>query len=111
MPQLPAVTITDYSQLPDRGGIEARGHVDSVLILPSNQAPEYAVLVAAQPAPPGGRRGTVPRIRLVFIGQRRVPGIDAGTMLAFRGTVGVVDNIHTIYNPSYEILPAIEDNE
>lgn len=111
MPHTPAVRVTDFSQLPERGAIEARGHVDSAVILPKNQAPEYSVMVAAQPAPPGGRRLVTPRIRLVFMGQRRVPGIDAGTMLAFRGTIGLVENIPTIYNPSYEILPAIEDTE
>ncbi|GAA2553555.1 hypothetical protein HD598_002497 [Neomicrococcus aestuarii] len=103
--------ITDFDHLPERGSIEARGHVDSVMILPKNQVPEYSVMVAAQPAPPGGRRRAASRIRLIFMGQRRVPGIDAGTLLAFRGTVGVVDNIPTIYNPSYEILPSTEDNE
>lgn len=48
---------------------------------------------------PSGRR-----IRLIWIGQRQIAGIAAGTDLEFEGMVSLVDGIPTIYNPRYEII-------
>ncbi|GAB3524916.1 hypothetical protein GCM10027402_21080 [Arthrobacter monumenti] len=48
---------------------------------------------------PSGRR-----IRLIWIGQRQIAGIAAGTDLEFEGMVSLVDGTPTIYNPRYEII-------
>lgn len=91
--------------LPQRGRIKHRGYVESITILPAQQAPTFAVSVVDHPAPPGGRRSAVPHLRLIFVGQRRVPGIWAGTRLSYEGMVAPIDGVATIFNPRYEILP------
>jgi hypothetical protein len=41
---------------------------------------------------------------LVWLGQRRIPGIDSGRMLRVHGRVGMLeDGSKAIYNPHYEI--------
>jgi len=43
-------------------------------------------------------------VTLVWMGQRRIPGIDCGRTLKVRGRMGMLDNGHkAIYNPHYEI--------
>lgn len=96
------------SQLPPRGRVQARGFVEHIRILPGVQAPVFTAGVVDAPAPPGGRRAPASRIRLVWTGQRRVPGIEAGTRLRFEGMLAQVDGVPTIYNPRYEILPEHE---
>ncbi|GJF09726.1 DNA-binding protein [Mycolicibacterium cyprinidarum] len=43
-------------------------------------------------------------VMLVWLGQRRIPGIESGRMLKVHGRVGKLDNgAKAIYNPHYEI--------
>jgi RecG wedge domain len=43
-------------------------------------------------------------VTLVWLGQRRIPGIDSGRTLKVRGRIGKLDNgAKAIYNPHYEI--------
>ena len=43
-------------------------------------------------------------VMLVWLGQRRIPGIDCGRTLRVHGRLGVLDNgSKAIYNPHYEI--------
>jgi hypothetical protein len=43
-------------------------------------------------------------VTLVWLGQRRIPGIDSGRTLRVRGRLGQLDNgAKAIYNPHYEI--------
>ena len=43
-------------------------------------------------------------VTLVWLGQRRIPGIDSGRTLRVRGRLGKLDNgTKAIYNPHYEI--------
>jgi hypothetical protein len=43
-------------------------------------------------------------VTLVWLGQRRIPGIDSGRTLRVRGRIGTLDNgAKAIYNPHYEI--------
>lgn len=43
-------------------------------------------------------------VTLVWMGQRRIPGIECGRTLRVRGRLGVLDNGgKAIYNPHYEI--------
>ena len=45
-------------------------------------------------------------ITLVFLGRRRIPGIEAGRTLLARGRVTGVNGTRAIFNPEYELLPA-----
>ncbi|KCF88699.1 OB-fold nucleic acid binding domain-containing protein [Mycobacterium tuberculosis] len=43
-------------------------------------------------------------VTLVWLGQRRIPGIDTGRTLRVRGRLGKLENgTKAIYNPHYEI--------
>lgn len=43
-------------------------------------------------------------VALVWLGQRRIPGIDSGRVLRVHGRLGELDNgTKAIYNPHYEI--------
>jgi hypothetical protein len=43
-------------------------------------------------------------VTLVWMGQRRIPGIDSGRTLRVRGRLGTLENgSKAIYNPHYEI--------
>ena len=43
-------------------------------------------------------------VTLVWLGQRRIPGIDSGRTLRVRGRLGKLENgAKAIYNPHYEI--------
>lgn len=43
-------------------------------------------------------------VTLVWLGQRRIPGIDSGRKLRVRGRLGKLENgSKAIYNPHYEI--------
>lgn len=99
------VQLSSLAELPERGRVVLRGYVDAITIQPSSAAPVFTAIVADRPAPPGGRRGEAAQVRLVWLGQRRVPGIFAGSRLRCEGMVAMVDGVATIHNPRYEILP------
>lgn len=44
-------------------------------------------------------------VRLVWVGQRRIPGIEPGVFMHAEGRVCVEDGVPTIRNPHYELLP------
>lgn len=45
-------------------------------------------------------------VRLVWVGQRRIPGIEPGVYLRAEGRVCVDGSVPTIRNPRYDILPS-----
>ena len=57
---------------------------------------------------PGGVRAELfdgsDTVALVWLGQRRIPGIDSGRTLRVHGRLGTLENgAKAIYNPHYEI--------
>lgn len=46
-------------------------------------------------------------IGLVWLGRRRIPGVEPGRRLVARGRVGVHDGRLAIYNPWYELQSAV----
>ncbi|KUM37613.1 OB-fold nucleic acid binding domain-containing protein [Arthrobacter sp. EPSL27] len=67
---------------------------------------------AARPAGNGRRQrpaGAKGRLRVVWLGRRRIPGIEAGTELRLQGMVTVRDGLPTMFNPRYEILSRQEE--
>ena len=80
------------------------GVIDAVTILPASQAPAYTVIVTDRESYRGTTDAPDHRLRLVWIGRRRVPGIVAGTRLRVEGMVSLRDGLPTMYNPRYEII-------
>ncbi|WP_346926903.1 hypothetical protein [uncultured Arthrobacter sp.] len=85
-------------------GIETRG----AAVVPPGSAAAGAARSAT-----GARRqrpsGPKDRLRVVWLGRRRIPGVDAGTELRLQGMVTVRDGLPTMFNPRYEILSRQEE--
>lgn len=96
-----AVPVRD---LPDRGRVVCHGFIESVTYMPANQVASFTAIVTDHDAPP-----PVSRLRVVWLGRRRIPGVDAGTELRLEGMVTVRDGLPTIFNPRYEILSRQEE--
>ena len=102
--------ITPLGKLPDRGRVTCQGHIESVTFVPPDRTPEFRAIVteddSARPAP---GRGKPPRLRVVWLGRRRVPGIEAGAQIRVEGTLARGKDMPTIFNPRYEILSRQEN--
>ncbi|MGR0161023.1 hypothetical protein [Paenarthrobacter nitroguajacolicus] len=77
---------------------------------PSEQPFFSAVVVDAlrpgdqRAADPRGGRKPYDRLRVIWLGRTRVPGIEAGVELRLNGMVTTVDGLPAMFNPRYEIL-------
>ena len=104
--------ITPLGQLPDRGRVLCQGHIESVTFVPADRTPEYSAIVteddADRPAT-GSGRGRPARLRVVWLGRRRVPGIQAGAEIRVEGMLARGKDMPTIFNPRYEILSRQEN--
>lgn len=107
-------------ELPDRGRALCHGFIESVTYAPASKVASFvAILVdheGALPGPPAAaavpRQGADPpqgRLRVVWLGRRRIAGIDAGTELRLEGMVTFRDGLPTMFNPRYEILSRQEE--
>ncbi|MDZ4089650.1 MAG: hypothetical protein U1D68_00355 [Arthrobacter sp.] len=115
------------------------GYIESVTYAPASQVAAFTAVVVdhdvpktrgAKAAPAGSatpaaepaaaaagaagrqrQRSAVPkdRLRVVWLGRRRIPGIDAGTELRLQGMVTVRDGLPTMFNPRYEIVSRQEE--
>lgn len=101
-----ASSLLRIADLPDRGRVHSSGYVESVTLAPADAAPQFSAVldelqgVYQDPGAAHARR----RVRLVWIGQRRIPGLVAGTQVAFEGMVSPVQGFPTVFNPRYEII-------
>ena len=120
----PAVLSLD--QLPDKGRVVCQGRIESVTYLPADQAPAFSAIVSdaeqdrslSGPAGPGraepgrklsGEARAHGRLRVVWLGRRRVPGIEAGAELRLEGMLSRSQGLPTMFNPRYEILSRQEN--
>ena len=46
-------------------------------------------------------------IQLVWLGRRSIPGIEPGRTISVHGRIANRDGTKTIYNPNYELRPAL----
>ncbi|MGO4806202.1 hypothetical protein AB4089_13855 [Arthrobacter sp. 2MCAF15] len=74
--------------------------------IPANGVATHKVSPSAQRQRPAGPKE---RLRVVWLGRRRIPGVDAGTELRLEGMVTMRDGLPTIFNPRYEILSRQEE--
>lgn len=89
-----------------RRRVMASGLVVEVTLPPVTGTQNFTALLA----PDGSREpgaegpGTTRPLRLVWQGQRSVPGVTAGTRLRCVGVVSFRDGRPTMHNPRYEII-------
>ncbi|RAM37632.1 hypothetical protein [Arthrobacter globiformis] len=92
--------------LPERGRVLCRGFIESVTYAPPSQVAAFMAIVSDHDTPVAERRG---RLRVIWLGRRRIPGIDAGTELKLEGMLTVKEGMPTMFNPRYEILSRQEN--
>lgn len=86
------------------GPVRLTGMVAAVRLPPHGQALRFEVdLVTRAPKPDRISTGGE-WIRLIWIGQRRVPGITGGRWLSIEGFLAEHQGLPTVYNPRYELL-------
>lgn len=101
-----------------------RGYVESITVRPFGDTASFSVVVADLDKWQDPLRGVSGRgedlgqpyrdrhrARLIWMGQRMVPGIEAGVELTFEGMVRPVEALPTIYNPRYEIIGRPRENQ
>ena len=116
--------------LPDRGRVLCHGYIESVTYAPASHVAAFTAVVVDHDVPktrgakavpagsvapavqPGAEPAAGPRrqrLRVVWLGRRRIPGVDAGTELRLQGMVTVRDGLQTMFNPRYEIVSRQEE--
>lgn len=90
--------------LPERGRAICSGVIDTVTIVPASDYPHYTAVLMDQEFHRGMTDGKNHRLRIIWLGRRRVPGIIAGTKLRVEGMVALRDGLPTMFNPRYEII-------
>jgi hypothetical protein len=92
--------------LPERGRVLCHGFIESVTYAPPSQVAAFMATVSDHDTPVTERRR---RLRVIWLGRRRIPGIDAGTELKLEGMLTVKEGMPTMFNPRYEILARQEN--
>jgi hypothetical protein len=92
------------NELPVRGRAVCSGTVDAVTIEPESSSPEFTAILTDREFHRIANDGGSHRLRLVWLGRRRVPGIVVGSRLRIEGMVSRREGLPTIYNPRYEII-------
>ncbi len=93
----------EISDLPHRGRVSCTGFIESVTYPPASERAQFAAIVVENIIH-GAVAVSPPRLRVVWLGRRRVPGVEAGARLRFDGMVTVREGLPTMFNPRYEIL-------
>lgn len=97
-------------ELPERGRVLCRGFVESVTYAPAGDVAAFTAILTDHDAPPKARRaGAVDRLCVIWLGRRRVPGVNAGLELRLEGMVTVRNGLPTMFNPRYELLSRQEE--
>lgn len=86
---------TAIAEAPDREQVILRGEIRSLTLRPRGG-------VAALEAELDDGSGV---ITLVWLGRRRIIGIEPGRALAVRGCIGIQGGVRVMFNPRYELVP------
>lgn len=97
--------LKSLAELPNKGRIEHAGYIQSVSYSAPNTPPQLTAVVVDQLAAATERHRTVAHVKLLFMGQKEVPGIKPGVKIKYAGMVAPVDQVPTIFNPRYLIVP------
>ena len=95
-----SASITD---LPVRGRVNCTGFIESVTYQPANEQAHFSAIVVDRIVHRGDT-GRLARLRVIWLGRRKVPGIEPGTVLRLEGMVTARQGMPTMFNPRYEIL-------
>jgi hypothetical protein len=125
--QAPEGPVLSVSELPERGRVVCHGFIESVTFVPASDVASFTIVVRDRhtvsksagffgalkrsveaPGAESKAKGAVSalpaRLRVTWLGRRRVPGITAGVELELQGMLTLRDGLPTMFNPRYEIL-------
>jgi len=83
------------SEAPDRERVTLRGALRTVTLRPRAGVP-------ALEAELNDGSGV---ITVVWLGRRRIAGIEPGRAIEVEGRIGAHDGVRTMYNPRYQLIP------
>ena len=86
---------TSIADAPDRERVKLRGSLSTVTLRPRAGVP-------ALEAELNDGSGV---ITIVWLGRRRIAGIEPGRMIAVEGRIGAHEGTRLMYNPRYELIP------
>ena len=86
---------TPIAEAPDRQRVTLRGSLRTVTLRPRAGVP-------ALEAELNDGSGVV---TVVWLGRRRIAGIEPGRAIEVEGRIGAYDGARVMYNPRYELLP------
>jgi hypothetical protein len=89
--------VTPAAQCSDRQRVTVHGSVRSVTMLPR----------AGTPALEAELYDGSGSVTLVWLGRRRISGVECGRTLSATGIVGTEGDRRVIYNPRYDLDPAV----
>ncbi len=85
-----------------RRRVMVEGEITEVTFSPATEPPRYQAVLHVQNQPHQQPGETY--VKLLWHGQRSVPGVMAGTKLRCVAVVSFTDSVPTMYNPRYEII-------
>ena len=91
-----SVGCTPVDQLSNRSRASVSGVIRSVTLRPREGVPALEAELYDGSA----------LITLIWLGRRRIAGIEPGRAIKVIGRVGRQDNMRVMYNPRYELLPS-----
>ena len=91
-------------KVPPRGRAICSGVIDAITIEPASTSPTYSAILIDEDAHVSPGAAAPGRLRLLWLGRRRVPGIDVGTRVRVEGMVSLREGLPTMFNPRYEII-------
>ena len=83
------------AEAPDRERVKLRGSLRTVNLRPR----------AGVPALEAELTDGTGMITVVWLGRRRIAGIEPGQALSVEGRIGAYDGVRVMYNPKYELIP------
>ncbi|MFC6153189.1 OB-fold nucleic acid binding domain-containing protein [Nocardioides yefusunii] len=86
---------TPIGQAPDRETVKLRGTVRTLTLMPRGGVPSLEAEL-------DDGTGVVV---LVWLGRRRIAGIQVGRAMSVQGRIGLHDHRRVLYNPRYELMP------
>src|SRR3954451_8099678 len=86
---------TSIADAPDRERVKLRGALRTVTLRPR----------AGVPALEAELNDGTGVITVVWLGRRRIGGIEPGRSIEVEGRIGAHEGIRVLYNPRYELIP------
>jgi hypothetical protein len=86
---------TSISEAPDREPVSLRGALRTVTLRPR----------AGIPALEAELHDGTGVITVVWLGRRRIAGIEPGRAIEVHGRIGAYDGARVMYNPRYQLIP------